>query len=205
MSSNISQLYTSRVILLNLLKRRGFNIDDYNNFNFNDIRIMYTNKQLDMLLVNPTANKKVYIKYHLGTKLRHNYIHDYIDDLFNLEEILEPKDDLIIISKDKVNDSQTKLMRTLFIKDNIFFTIFNLKQLQFNILEHTLVPPHTILNNKAVEEIKKKFNIINNKQFPEISRFDRVAMALGLRPGQVCMILRPSKTAIETKYYRLCK
>ena len=205
MSTNISQLYTSRVILLNLLKRRGFNIEDYNNFNFNDIRIMYTNKQLDMLLVNPTTKKKIYVKYHLGTKLRHNYVHDYIDDLFNLEEILEPNDDLIIISKDKVNDSQTKLMRTLFVKDNIFFTIFNLKQLQFNILEHSLVPPHTILNNTAVEEIKKKFNINNNKQFPEISRFDPVAMAIGLRPGQVCMILRPSKTAIETKYYRLCK
>jgi len=166
---------------------------------------MYTNKQLDMLLVNPTNNKKIYIKYHLGTKLRHNYIHDYIDDLFNLEEILDTNDDLIIISKDKVNDSQTKLMRTLFIKDNIFFTIFNLKQLQFNILEHTLVPPHTILNKKEVDEIKIKFNINNDKQFPEISRFDRVAMAIGIRPGQVCKILRPSKTAIETKYYRLCK
>ena len=205
MSTNISQLYNSRVILLNLLKRRGFNIDEYTNFNFNAIRIMYTNKQLDMLLVNPTNNKKIYIKYHLGTKLRHNYIHDYIDDLFNLEEILDTNDDLIIISKDKVNDSQTKLMRTLFIKDNIFFTIFNLKQLQFNILEHTLVPPHTILNKKEVDEIKIKFNINNDKQFPEISRFDRVAMAIGLRPGQVCKILRPSKTAIETKYYRLCK
>ncbi len=205
MSANISQLYTSRVILLNLLKRRGFKVDDYSNFNFNDIRIMYTNKQLDMLLMNPKTKKQVYVKYHLGTKLRHNYIHDYIDDLFNLEEILDTKDDLIIISKDKVNDSQTKLMRTIFVKDNIFFTIFNLKQLQFNILEHDLVPPHTILDKATVETVSKKFNISNNKQFPEISRFDPVAMAIGMRPGQICMILRPSKTAIEVKYYRLCK
>ena len=205
MSTNISQLYTSRLTLLNLLKRRGFNVEDYDNFNFNEIRIMYTNKQLDMLLEHPVSKKKVYIKYHLGTKLRHNYIYDYIDDLFNLEEILDTKDDLIIISKDKVNDSQTKLMQTIFVKDNIFFIIFNLKQLQFNILDHTLVPPHNILNKTAVDEVKNKFNIINNSQFPEISRFDPVAMALGLRPGQVCMITRPSKTAIETKYYRLCK
>jgi DNA-directed RNA polymerase subunit H (RpoH/RPB5) len=55
-----------------------------------------------------------------------------------------------------------------------------------------------------VQQIMTKYNITDKKQFPDISRFDPVARVIGLRPGQVCHIIRPSKTAIETNYYRIC-
>ena len=45
---------------------------------------------------------------------------------------------------------------------------------------------------------------MNDKQFPEISRFDPVAIAIGLRPSQVVEIIRSSPTALKTKFYRLC-
>ena len=50
MSTIISQLYTSRNFLLMLLKKRGFNTGDYEGFSFNEIRTLYNNKQLDMVL-----------------------------------------------------------------------------------------------------------------------------------------------------------
>ena len=204
MTSLVSQLYKSRKILLELLKRRGFDVKGYDNFSFSELRVMNANKQLDMLLTNPTTNKKIYIKYHLATKIRPPYVYDYVEDLFNLEEVLTPSDDLIIIIKDKVNDTSVKLMKNLYITENIFCTILTLKQLQFNILDHSLVPPHRILSNEEINNIKTKYNITQNNQFPEISRFDPVAQAIGLRPDQVCEIIRGSKTAITTKYYRLC-
>jgi DNA-directed RNA polymerase subunit H (RpoH/RPB5) len=55
-----------------------------------------------------------------------------------------------------------------------------------------------------VKEIMKKYNITDTIQFPDISRFDPVARVIGLRPGQVCNIIRPSKTSIEANYYRIC-
>ena len=64
-----------------------------------------------------------------------------------------------------------------------------------------------VTNNKPKKVnsiIKKKFNIVNNSQLPEISRFDPVAQSLCMRPGEVCEILRPSKTAIKSPYYRIC-
>ena len=48
------------------------------------------------------------------------------------------------------------------------------------------------------------FNPRHKTLFPDISRFDPVARVIGLRPGQVCHIIRPSKTAIEANYYRVC-
>jgi len=204
MATQISQLYKSRKHLLELLGRRGFDIKGYENYSYNELRTMSANKQLDMLLTNPKTEKKVYVKYHLATKIRPPYVYDYVEDLFNLEYILSPSDDLIIIIKDKVNDTSLKLMKNLYIKDKVFCTIMTLKQLQFNILDHSLVPQHRILSEAEVESIKENYNITQDSQFPEISRFDPVAQAIGMRPGEVCEIIRGSKTAIMTKYYRLC-
>ena len=50
----------------------------------------------------------------------------------------------------------------------------------------------------------KKYNIMKDDEFPDIQRFDPVALAIGIRPGEVCEILRPSKTAVSAPYYRIC-
>ena len=50
----ISKVYESRLILLEILKTRGFDIDDWGGFSVTEIQTLYNNKQLDMLLENPT-------------------------------------------------------------------------------------------------------------------------------------------------------
>ena len=67
------------------------------------------------------------------------------------------------------------------------------------------VPPHRVLSEAEKIHIKTKYNIIDDNQFPEINRFaDPVALAIGIRPGEVCEINRPSKTAVVAPYYRIC-
>jgi len=127
-----------------------------------------------------------------------------IDDLFNLEEILTKDDTLFIITKDEINETIISELKQIWEKDGIFIVIENIKRLQFNILEHSLVPQHRIINDNEVNEIMKKYNITDKTLFPEISRFDPVAKVICLRPGQVCHIIRPSKTAIQSNYYRVC-
>jgi len=88
--------------------------------------------------------------------------------------------------------------------EGVFIVIENIKRLQFNILKHVLVPPHHILPEIQVDEIMKQYNISSKSLLPDISRFDPVARVIGLRPGQVCHIIRDSKTAITADYYRIC-
>ena len=97
-SQTISKIFKSRKIFLKHANSKGFDISEYDNFSINEIAALYTNKQLDLLLINPDTNKKIYFKYHLGTKIRKNHIYDYIEDLFNIDEILTEEDDLIIIT-----------------------------------------------------------------------------------------------------------
>ena len=89
-------------------------------------------------------------------------------------------------------------------RDKIFIILFSLERLQFNILEHQYVPTHIVLTEDEKKEMFKRYNILNVKNLPDISRFDPVAQAIGMRPGDICRIERPSKTSVISNYYRYC-
>jgi DNA-directed RNA polymerase subunit H len=210
LSSQISSIYTSRNVVLNLMKRQGYNVDDYDKFSINEVNTMKQNNQLDMLLEQNEEDEttkiknKIYIKYYLGKMVRPANINEMVDDLFNLEVILTKDDTLFIIIKEDMNDTLISELKHIWEKDGVFIVIQNIKRLQFNILDHILVPNHRVMKKSEVGNIMTKYNISDITQFPDISRFDPVAQVIGLRPGQVCEITRASKTAIESNYYRVC-
>jgi DNA-directed RNA polymerase subunit H (RpoH/RPB5) len=189
---------------------QGYNTYEYEGFSVNEVNTMKVNNQLDMILekndedVDLKRKPKIYIRYYLAKSLRPQNLQEMIDDLFNIEEVLSKYDTLFIVVKDEVNDTLINALKHIWEQEKIFIVIQNLKRLQFNILKHVLVPPHRILNSAEVLTVKKRYNVMNDGQFPDISRFDPVAQAIGIRPGQVCEIIRPSKTAISAPYYRIC-
>lgn len=200
----VSRLYKSRKILLSQLKDQGYDTKAYENFGINEVNLMVQNQQQDMLIKNSSTANKIYVKYHVDKALRPQNVHDIIDDLYHLENILTPQDTLVIIIKDKPNDTLVNLIKNLLAKDQIFITILYLGQLQFNILEHSYVPVHRRLSQEEANTVRKTFNIRQNSDIPEISRFDPVAQVIGLRPGDLCHIIRPSRTSVEENYYRIC-
>lgn len=204
----ISQIFQSRKIILELMDRQGFDISGYSNFNVSEVNAMKQNNQLDMLLDSKPDSKsvgnKIYIRYYLAKTIRPTNIQEMIDDLFVLTETLKKSDTLYIIIKDNVNETLINELKHIWERDGIFIVIESIKCLQFNILKHTLVPEHNVMTEDDVKKVMVKYNISNMEEFPDISRFDPVARAICLRPGQVCHIIRPSKTAIKTDYYRIC-
>jgi len=202
----ISRIYNSRKVLLQQLETRGFDVSNFNDFSINDIHTMKEATDLDIYSekeMDDETRQRVYVKYHLGKRINSNYISDYVEDLFNLDEKLSKSDQLILIIGENVNDTMKKTIVEYF-NEGYFITIFNLEDISYNILNHTLVPSHTIMNDDEKETIKQKYNVMNDTQFPEISRFDPVAKVIGIRPGQLCEIERKSRTALVSKYYRLC-
>lgn len=206
-SGTTQVIYNSRKTLLSYLQTQGYSIEDYDEFSINEVLAMISNNQLDMLINEDTTNeekRKVYVKYHLKKSLRPQYIDEFVEDLYNLENVLQKNDTLVVVSKDEPNDSLKKYLKQIYADDNIFVVILSLKRLQFNVLDHELVPKHRILNNEEHQVFLKKYNIRLPSQIPEISRFDPVALCIGLRPGSIVHITRPSKTAIKGDYYRYC-
>lgn len=203
----ISRIYTGRVNLLDQLDKRGFDSSKYAGFSVSEISILKEKKQLDMLLEGKEENKdeKVYVKYHVDQKaLKSAQIYNYVEDLYEIEQVLEKTDQLIIIINSNVNDTIINELQQIYNTTGYFITVFNIQELLFNILDHILVPNHKILSKDKKEEVYKKYNIHDDSQLPEISRFDPVSKVIGLRPGKVCEITRKNKTAIESKFYRFC-
>jgi DNA-directed RNA polymerase subunit H (RpoH/RPB5) len=207
----ISHIFNSRKVVLELMAKQGYNINDYANFSVNEVNSMKQNNQLDMLLetsdekvTSENPKKKIYIRYYLTVRPAAKNIQEMIDDLFILTETLKKTDTLFIIIKDDPNETLINELKHIWESEGIFIVIESIKRLQFNILEHVLVPPHRVLPESEVTDVMKKYNIIDRTQFPDISRFDPVARVIGLRPGQICHIIRASKTAIEANYYRVC-
>ena len=203
-SLTISNIYKSRKIMLELLETRGYDVDEWNDFSINEIQSMYSNNQLDMLLKHKVSSKKIYVKYYIQKKLGKTNVYDYVDDIFNVENILDKDDELIIFTKHKPNDTLIKLMKMIYTTDGYFVNIYHMKQYLFNILNHSMVPKHTVYADIGKPDLYKKYNITKDSEIPQISRFDPVAQAIGLRPGQICEITRSSPTSITSVFYRIC-
>lgn len=205
-NNRILSIYKSRTTILEILSDSlGYDTTEYEAFTINEVDAMYSNSQLDMLLKHNESERKAYIKYYLTAKqIRPQNLDDIIEDLFIIENVLTKDDTLVIITEDEPNDTIVTKLKYLYDHDGIFVVIHNIRRLQFNILNHKLVPECTILQGNDVDDLKKKYNISNPMQLPEISRFDPQALAMCLRPGNICEFKRNSATAMFYNYYRIC-
>jgi DNA-directed RNA polymerase subunit H (RpoH/RPB5) len=224
-NTDIISIYNSRKTILEVIKESNLinnvleNIYNYENFNINEVEAMAKNNQLDMLLKGREdypISHNIYVKYMLNkTSNRIPAINELVEELFEIEGVLTKKDTLMVVINDEPNDSLITKLCHLYDNRGIFVVVHNIARLQRNILKHSLVPKHTIVFNEKwngpeeseetdLEALKRKYNLKNLSQLPEISRFDPVALLIELRPGQVCKIERDSITSVNSVYYRVC-
>lgn len=199
----ISEVYKSRRNILDIMEKQNYNVSEYSNFSINEVNSMFNNDQMDMILENDNE-RKIYIRYNLGSKINESVILNFVEDLFYLSETLQKTDTLFIITKEELNDPLSNVLKQIWEKEKVHIVIESIARLQFNILNHNLVPNHRIMNDNEVSAMMEKYNILSLEQLPEINRFDPVAKLIGIKPKEVCEIKRPSKSAIESYYYRVC-
>jgi len=199
----ISEVYKSRRNILDIMEKQNYNVSEYSNFSINEVNSMFNNDQMDMILEND-KDRKIYIRYNLGSKINESVILNFVEDLFYLSETLQKTDTLFIITKEELNDPLSNVLKQIWEKEKVHIVIESIARLQFNILNHNLVPNHRIINDNEVSAMMEKYNILSLEQLPEINRFDPVAKLIGIKPKEVCEIKRPSKSAIESYYYRVC-
>lgn len=207
-------LYKARNNILDILEQTGYNVDDFKEFSMQELHSIIQNNQLDICVSRDdnednNIGKKVLVHFYEvlsknNKTLRDKNIDNLIEEVFYIQQQLQANDRLIIVVNDDPNDTLINYLKLQWEKNNILVNVISLKRLQFNILEHKMVPNHVILSNKDKDEFYEKYNIVNIKQIPEISRFDPVAQVIGIKPGEICEIKRPSKTAIDALYYRAC-
>lgn len=205
-SDSLNDIYRSRITILEYLEERDYNVEDYKNFSFGELKEMCENEQLDFILEkNDKKNKqKIFVKYISTNSL--NLIKNYVNELYFIENILNVKtnDEIIFITRGKISKALKIYKNKLFDEQKIFISYYFYKDHVYNILKHSLVPKHVKLKKKEVAELIEKYNITNPKELPEINVYDPVAIRIGLRPNDICKIYRGTQTSIISKYYRYC-
>lgn len=204
-NSRILKLFKSRNTLIEQLEQLEYDVSEHMDFSINEIDAMNNNTQLDFTLKHIKNESKIHIKYYLTSKqINRANLDNIIEDVYHIDNILTKNDTLVLIIEDEPNETTINKIKYLYNRDGIFVVIHNINRLQYNILNHTLVPKCNILGNTEINELKQKYNIMDTNQLPEISRFDPQALAMCMRPGQVCKFERESSTALFYDYYRIC-
>jgi DNA-directed RNA polymerase subunit H (RpoH/RPB5) len=192
------------------LKEMGYDCSSFEYFSMEELDILQKNDGLDFMVVKGT--EKCYVRYmtedantkNPANSVKKLNISNIIEDMFMQDGILTEKDTLVLITNDYSVDSIHKALKNIWELKHLYVVLFDLKQLQLNVLKHKLVPKHVKLNDTEKIELYKTLNVEEDSQLPEISRFDPVAKTLFLRPGEVCRITRFDKISFTNDYYRVC-
>jgi ribA/ribD-fused uncharacterized protein len=210
--SMVRKVFTARSTLLNQLGDLGYLVKMWQNESPAEIDMRMQTGELNFWLEATKAMRdahdygNIHVRHHIEKALRQIHI-DSLAEAFENEENFNRKTDcVLLISKDLPNDSVKSTLESVYARTGIYIIVRALQELQFNVLTHSLVPKHEKMNSEQVEQFKKEKMIRNHrKELPEISRFDPVARAILLRPGNVAKIERPSISAGYYNYYRVCK
>ncbi len=194
-------LYNIRKTVLEMLEDRNYIIPESEKITFDEFSIKFKNKNIDIFINNENEESgKIYIYFHNENKTISKV------DLKNLlNKLIETYEDeeikLIILLKEKGNGSIFKEI-TKEIYKNV--EIFMNKNMIFNITHHEFVPKHSILSKEEENEVLDKYSTPINK-LPKILKNDPIAKYYGMKPNQICKIIRNSPEVGDYIYYRLVK
>lgn len=216
----IDLIYRARYQALTILSNRGYNIpnslfniskynlnllyQDYLNGNESILNIIIKNKEC--LAKIAWIDKITPVEIDSVDEQFRNDIKNYQSELSIENGNINKNDNLIIITihnKKLIDlDYFIKQDEGGFINiENEYTTLFSVHQLQFNLIDHILVPKHIVLDTKELINLKKKLNY-KPGIFPKIIRYatiesgenkslgDPVARYYGLKTGDIVKIIR---------------
>lgn len=204
-------LIRSRGTILDLLHERGYNTRPYKKLIGPDLmKLMGNPGALRMEVVHSNDSTKLAIvEYHIKSEIKGNLTQGkFLKEIISSLETPEKTEVIIIympknISEDTIQYDKTALEAWNTYKVRIQF--FPMTRLVNNPLNHMLQPKFKIVPPENHEELLKSNYARSKTQFPLI-RFhqDMVARCLGLVPGDIIEITRPSFSAGEYVSYRTC-
>jgi DNA-directed RNA polymerase subunit H (RpoH/RPB5) len=214
--SVVDVIVRSRQTTLDILEDRGYDTTPYRNIAVEQLLTfieggkaqamdMYVNKRPDSnapceravvvyQLINP-------IRLRLGTFTRDIYT---IAQDNSADRLVNKTDDVIVVINEPYHEAFDKASMQLWQQYKARMTFFHIKQLVVHLGRHVLVPPHRKLSPEEAKEEMARLRVTQRSQLPLIKYHDIQARILGLVPGDMVEILRPSPTAGVARVLRIC-
>jgi DNA-directed RNA polymerase subunit H (RpoH/RPB5) len=204
-NTGIDLIFNSRKTILEMLKDRGYNIDNYSSYSKQEIITLYEKNSikytltsekgpLDILVENEDG-KKLFVKYRLDDKFKKSKVlNQQILSIYN--DVLKEDDDLIILYnkrdtfKNHMKDSNIEIIEDYFYQTyKHFVQIFGLENFLINITHHVITQKFEKINDSDKEKLLKQYHI-KEENLPTIRRDDPPVKYYGYRPGDITRINR---------------
>jgi DNA-directed RNA polymerase subunit H (RpoH/RPB5) len=215
----LTGLYRSRTTRLSRLKARGYNTAPYEKFGPIEISAMASAGQAAFRMdlerdeaaaaAEEGAPTKCRVLYGL-TKIK-NRLAGFMEELTNeeLEDRVDPATtEVVVILLEPIADAFHVVALNAAVRappNKLRIAFFQAHTLVNNPFDHVLVPKHERLPSSEHAAFLKANKIKSKANLPLIKfHEDIIARLMGLQPGDIVKITRPSPTAGEYSVYRLC-
>lgn len=205
----------SRNTLLDILDERGYDVSKYRYIAPDQILTLAEGhpRALDIIVPKKADGaapcERAVIVYQIQDRIRTkmgtfaNKLYDEAPDAMGANRV-KPTDDVIVILNEPYNDIFDKTSVQLWQTQRSRLVFFHIKQVVVHPGRHALVPPHRKLTADEAAEILTRYHVSAKTQLPLIKHHDIQSRVLGLVPGDIVEVLRPSPTSGIIKVYRIC-
>jgi DNA-directed RNA polymerase subunit H len=190
-----------------MMSDRGYNVEPYSKFGPDEIaKLMNKDKALEMELNHKEdPEKKAYILYRF-TRIKQS-LQTLIRTILDPEEMnIDPsKCEVIVVTMEQIVDTFHAASLEAWSLHGLKIQFFWMPSMVNYPIDHVLQPKFEIVAKEEHAELLKKFYAKKASQFPMIRyHADMVARCLGVVPGDIVKIIRPSPSAGEYELYRTC-
>jgi DNA-directed RNA polymerase subunit H (RpoH/RPB5) len=207
----------TRPVVLEVLANRGYDVSPYENTSPEELLKMAVpnSEQLNFKVKravkegDASVDEYAHVKYWVESATRQK-IESILGKLWEEEpeggEPLNPeRDEVLMILTEPYHEAFDLQAIKTWSQRKARVSFFHIKHLISNPAKHSVVPPHRKLSNTEAETILAKHHIRNKMELPRIIyHVDMQARVLGLVPGDIVEIRRPSPTSGEYIIYRVC-
>ena len=209
-------LIRSRHTLLDILEERGYDATTYRNIAPDQILTLAEGhpRALDVIVpkaadsVAPCERAVVIYQLQVAIRLRlATFTRDLFEDTAGSSmegNQVRPTDDIIVILNEPYHEAFDKASLMLWQTQKTRLAFFHIKQVVVHPGRHVLVPPHRKLTPEEAKEEMERFHLTVKSQLPLIKHHDIQSRVLGLVPGDVVEVLRPSPTSGVSRVLRIC-
>jgi len=207
-AETLDLLVRSRPTILEMLENRGYDVESYKGISSIEIeKLATTNTNLLTIEVVKEEKKRLIVVYWVESTTRHKAFEE-VERLWNPEFTphYDPKsDELFIVLGEPMNKAFHLAAKKQWSVNKARVNFFSLKSIISNPARHSMVPPHRKLLDTEIKDVIASLHMKSKSEFQHIKfHEDMQARVLGLVPGDVVEIKRPSETAAETICYRVC-
>lgn len=201
-------LIRSRNTVLDILEDRGYDVLPYRNIAPEQILTLLEGnpRSLDMIVKKKAEtsapSERAAVVYMIQDRLR-SRLGTFTRDIYETDELTRA-DDIMVLVNEPWHESFDKTSLQMWQTQKARMTFFHIKQVVVHPGRHVLVPPHRKLNAEEAKAEMTRWSVTQKSQFPLIKHSDVQAKLLGLVPGDVVEILRPSPTSGVARVLRIC-